>query len=78
MIRWLTRDRSRDVHRTPLVADVARDQIPPRPPEYRRPESVPPLALAAAWMTLEPLRPEFDPCGAGPMARASSKSGESR
>jgi hypothetical protein len=66
MIRWLTKGRP------------APPEMPPRPPECRQDGSAHPLALAAAWMTVEPLRPEFDPCGAGPMARASSKSGESR
>jgi hypothetical protein len=49
--------------------------MPPRPSvlNHRPPDP----GLRGAWITQVPLDPEFDPCGAGPLASASSKSGGS-
>ena len=49
-------------------------EMPPRPSVLNR--QAPDPVWRGAWMTEAPLRREFDPCGAPPLARASSTSGE--
>ncbi len=51
-------------------------EMPPRP-RFRPPPQSPPSdpGLCGAWITQVPLNASEDPCGRGPMARATSKSG---